>query len=341
MLLGCGTFVVVSTLVRGLTPWPSDYGLKTKFEYFAENKDDYSILFFGSSLVYRSVVPAVIEKEFLDRGIEARCFNFGNPGMRAFETDHLLKEALALRPANLKWVVVEARDWPDAIFGSHAWTKRAAHWHSTEQLLLALESVRISPDRWTDKAVNAIDHLLHWLWRQTAYGRGTDIVLSLADGDRAWNADEALAGLGGYRPLEEEKAEEFVGRHTSFLENQARFLRGVSTLKRALRRPGSLDGYNLGALESQVAAIRAAGAEPIYLIPPGPPGLVSEPAALGLLQEGHIPALLVYNDPVGYPRLYSIDFHFDSNHLNRDGAAYFSRILGRDLADLVLSRRRD
>jgi len=335
-LLGVGAFLAVAALLQGLAPWPSDYGLGAKFEHFAENKDDYEILFFGSSVIYRSVVPSVVEEELPGT---FRCFNFGNPGMRAFETDHLLKEALALRPANLRWVVVEARHWQDSIFPGHAWTKRAAYWHTTEQLSLALQSVRLSPAPTTDKFFMTIDHLLHWAWKQTAYGRGTDIALDLL----GWEFDDTqkarLAAHGGYRPLEEEDDEEFTKRHAIFLKSQDKFLRGVAALKSASRTPGSLEGYNLAALETQIAAIRAAGAEPIYIIPPGPPGLVSQPAVLRLFEAGHIPTLLVYNDPVRYGRLYSIGFHFDSNHLNRAGAAYFSRMLGHDLAALITGTR--
>lgn len=343
LLLGCGAFLIVAAVMYSLTPWPSDYGLKAKFEFFAEHKDDYDILFFGSSVIYRSIVPEVIEDELQlgGDGQRSRCFNFGNPGMRAFETNHLLKEALALRPARLRWVVVEARHWQDSVFAEHAWTKRAAHWHSTDALALSLESVRLSNADSAEKISMAADHLLHWAWKHTAYGRGTDIVLSLLGIDDTQIEKERLSANSGYRALEEEEDEQFARRHAIFLENQGKFERGVATLERANRKPGTLEGYNLKALESQVAAIRAAGAEPVYIIPPGPPGLVSEPAVLRLLQGGQIPALFVYNDPVKFPRLYSVNLHFDSNHLNRAGAAYFSRILGRDLAALMSKRRSD
>lgn len=339
--LGCCAFLAVAFVMHALTPWPSDYGLGAKFEFFANHKDEYEILFFGSSVIYRSVVPALVEGELAEGGDGLRCFNFGNPGMRAFETDHLLKEALALSPARLRWVIVEARHWQDSIFSEHAWTKRAAHWHSTEELSLALESVRLSEADATDKFTMAIDHLLHWAWKQTAYGRGTDIVLDLLGGDAGERERAQLAAQGGYRALEDEDDEEFVRRHAIFVKNQDKFKRGVAALERADRTPGSLGGYNLKALEKQIATIRAAGAEPIYIIPPGPPGLVSEPALLRLQQDGHIPALLIYNDPARYQRLYSVGFHFDSNHLNRLGAAHFSRLLGEDLAAIMTGKKGD
>lgn len=340
-VLGIGAFLLVASVMHALTPWPSDYGLGAKFEFFAEHKDEYEILFFGSSVIYRSVVPAVIENTLRAGGEPLRCFNFGNPGMRAFETDHLLKEALALRPAKIKWVIVEARHWQDSIFSEHAWTKRAAHWHSSDELSLALESVRLSDAAPPGKFFMAIDHLLHWAWNQTAYGRGTDIAVSLLGGDVHEDEKAQLAAHGGYRALEDEDDEDFSRRHAIFLKNQDKFKRGVAALERARRTPGSLDGYNLRAIETQIAAIRAAGAEPIYIIPPGPPGLVSQPAVLRLLKAGLIPALLVYNDPATYRRLYSIGFHFDSNHLNRSGAAYFSRLLGKDLSLLMTGKRSD
>ena len=70
----------------------------------------------------------------------------------------------------------------------------------------------------------------------------------------------------------------------------------------------------------------------------GTPGVGKTTFAAGagalLLAELGAPVLR-YNVPALYPRLYDVEYRFDSGHLSAEGADYFSRLLARDVAALT------
>jgi hypothetical protein len=333
-MIGLGSFLLTAGGIQCLVPWPEEYGVREKFGYFAANKDVYHGLFFGSSEVYRSFVPPIIEEELDRQGVEARLFNFGNPAMGSFEMDYLLKEALSLRPAKLKWVFLELPDWDADIQDVYAYTTRFVHWHSWEETLLAFISAWNHPRGAWEKGILLRDHLLHWIWKLTSYGHGPKIASALLGLDESDPDLNYLEIQGGYRALEDEKGEEFKKRRREFLANPNTFQKRVKNLQKAMERKGTLDAYNLTALGRQIEAIEDAGAEPVFILPPG---FRAKPEGPCLLEENRISTLLVYNRPEQYPFLYDPDFHFDIVHLSREGAKRFSTLFARDWARRIRS----
>jgi len=329
------SFATVAAGVRSVTPWPEEYGVRSKFEYFERNKDRFDALFFGSSRVYRSFVPAVIADELATRGIELAPFNLGNPAMGVFESDFLLREALALEPARLRFVFIEVGHWNPAYPEQNAFSTRLVHWHSLAETRNVLEAVVTHRKRHKRWAL-ALAHLRHWGWKLVSYGRGLDILAAACRLEPP--DDEALGHLDrdlGYRALEDEPGEEFERRRRSFREELGDFERRVALLRRREDRPSGLAGYNLAAIARQVELVRAAGAEPIYVVPPG---IKDMPDPTPLVRAGHVPALLAYHRPSAHPFLYEARWHFDANHLDRRGAERFSRVFARDLAELLAER---
>ena len=77
---------------------------------FGREKDRYDLVFVGSSLVYRSIDPRIIDEELARAGFRVRSYNLGLPGMRPHEANALLRQVLATKPARLRWAVVEVAD---------------------------------------------------------------------------------------------------------------------------------------------------------------------------------------------------------------------------------------
>jgi hypothetical protein len=330
LFLALCSFLLVSATVKYFTPLPSDHGVRDKFVYFAEHKDEYDLLLFGSSRVYRSFVPPVIEEELRKQGMEMRIFNFGYPAMGPFEADHMMRKALALKPARLKWIVMELQPWEPVIVKTQAFTQRAVQWHSLQQLHNALESVVRDQRPLGRRLSMAAEHLLHWAWKQTSYGCARDIL------DAWWSELEEPARLArwqGYCALEDDHNPAIRGRRKTFLMRQEGFEMSVKKfyLAQAQQEPtrAPLSLFNLGALERQQKAIRAAGAEPIYIIPPSKEEL---PQARELQRRGLIPVLMAYNRILKYPFFFKAENCFDHKHLNRETAERLSRIFAADLA---------
>lgn len=337
-------FGLASVLLGRLAPYPEMGGLDDKLRFFEVHRDDYEVVFFGSSRVFRGVVPAELDAEMARLGVPVRSFNFGIDGMSGHETCALVRRVLALWPARLRWVVVELDGWSVDLRPENRFKARIVFWHDREETLSALRTVartEAAPRRRLDLAS---DHLLHMAARSAAAGRGRDLVREVrarfGGGAAARRRAEAeLAQNHGFEPFSP-SAYGTPSTHPfrrRFLELLPAYRVAVARLPEANRAEVGLDGHAVEAVAEQAAAIRRAGARAVHLLTPTArptPGLYRLAAA------GHVPLLLAFNDPQAYPGLFTEEHRFDAEHLTTEGARRFSRLLARRLAAeaLVLER---
>jgi hypothetical protein len=82
-------------------------------------------------------------------------------------------------------------------------------------------------------------------------------------------------------------------------------------------------------LEGQIARIRAAGSEVVYLVGP----TVRDNAEVhALARDGRYPDLLAFDSPTRHPELFEPANRRDAYHLNEAGARAWSRALAEPLA---------
>src|SRR5262245_19965519 len=81
------SFGIVAIGLRQLVPWPEEYGLRAKYDWYRDHKDEFDGVFIGSSRVFRGFDPLVVDGELATRGVPARTFNLGVGGMVTFEMD--------------------------------------------------------------------------------------------------------------------------------------------------------------------------------------------------------------------------------------------------------------
>ena len=124
-----------TSCVQVWVPWPSERQLGARFEYLEQHPDAFDAIYFGTSNVYRSFVPAEFDAELARRGHRIRSFNLGVPGMTVFEMDHLIREVLALRSPRLRWVFFEYEfgrlDRPNRLLHpEHYYEDNQVFWHT-------------------------------------------------------------------------------------------------------------------------------------------------------------------------------------------------------------------
>jgi hypothetical protein len=84
-----------------------------------------------------------------------------------------------------------------------------------------------------------------------------------------------------------------------------------------------------GALAELISEIRAAGAQPIFVICPG-----LNPRANFSAAPGNLP-LFAFNDPNRYPALFKAVVHYDAEHLNKQGAVIFTSLLASSFSEYL------
>jgi len=258
LVAGCA-FALVSTAIRRAVPWPTGFEIREKLEAFEELKNECDVLYFGSSYVYRSFRPEVIDAELATRGVDVTSFNFGIGGMDAFETDHLMREVLAMQPARLRWVFSEPRPYfGDISTSPNAFTERSLRWHTARATWQALRSVWLSTDPSQQKFDDTWVHLRLFARRLGNYGLGRTLASDWLDLDEPYEHAETFVAARGYLPLDGLDLPTFRQRRRALLSNPEEYAAQVAALDKNNTRKVDVSTVNVEAFRSQADAVRAA-----------------------------------------------------------------------------------
>jgi len=309
-------------LLGRVAPFPEVPGIYPKWTHFREHRDDFDVLFLGSSRFYHQIIPAQFDAAVGAAGQRVNSFNFGYDGMWPPESYYLLRQLLALRPARLKWVVVDLMDINTQLDVRNNSTLRMAYWHDLRHTAVAFREILASKYPWNRKA----DFLL-------AHGRlCTQQVLNLGRGAEVLNRRLAPKPPRK-KPLSWESTAGFEAGPNHGMEGEARegFVATVERLKTDLP-PQPVRPVFCEALRELIADVRRAGAEPIFVIAP----TINGRENFTEIPDGA--AVFSLNQPDEYPELFDPARHYDAWHLNETGAVDFTAILARRFAERVLPR---
>jgi hypothetical protein len=329
-VLFAGTLGAGCAAIGFALPLPEVPQVKEKLEWFRAHRDDFTVLFLGTSRVRRHIIPSLFDRLAAERGVAMRSFNLGVDSLDAPEDGYVLDEALRAAPPHLRYVFVELSTFRVNFLGQGADTIRAAYWHDWErtcavwQQLVEKDWREIKPlkkrkqARWSTWLAEvsewtglAAAHGRLFLQRTTNLGRGAALLATLSGQNVP---GDPLARLGpardGFIPSD------IVLSGTPLAE----FQQQVATLRATPSRQRPLDRVPQQTLDEMLAKIRAHGAEPILFIPPLSVGYIFRP------RESDVP-LFNFCDPQQWPELFAPQYRADVGHLNTAGAEIFTRAL--------------
>jgi len=333
--LAFAAFLTVSRTLSPHVPWPAGFEIREKLAVFEAQKDEIDVLFLGSSTVYRSFRPRVIDAEWRELGLDLRSFNLGFGGMSAFEADQLLREVLAMEPARLRWVFVEPRVFHGRLAESpNAFTERSVRWHTWSATLQALHSVDVSDVSDSERRAEWDVHWRLFARKLGNYGLGPSLVSPWFGPEPDAELMDDLERERGYRPLEA-VGDAVAARRALLVQHPERYWQRVTQLQAGNRAAVKLGTLNRSVISEQRWAVHRAGATHLAVVPPG---LAPTAAANALHAAGILPDLFAFNRPTLYPGFYELDARFDQNHLSRSGAEAFSRIFARQVAERLRGR---
>ncbi len=356
-LLALSSFLLLSGWIRSGVPWSETLGVRAKVQAFAETKDEYDAIYIGSSRVFRAFRPDVIDPVISQRGKPFRSYNLGIPGMWSFESDRLLDEIIAMRPARLNWVLVETPIWKADLFSPlRKITERSVRWHTPALTAHAMRSIALEDHPFEEKlrvgwrhltqmAMRSGNHSLGPSWWRSKFGLETPgFEVSVRD----------YRESRGYSALESFDVPGTGERRRFFLRDQAAYLEAVQVLSDAQERGGETGGdgpgismpgqteaagnslafenYNVAALRRQRARLSARNLNLAYIVLPE---LTPGRLFVDLHRRGELPLLFDYKQPSRYPDFYTIEGHFDFWHMSEAGAQRFSRLFARDFLAVI------
>lgn len=294
-------------LIGRRAPFPEVPGIFPKWSYFRENRDRIDVLFLGSSRFYHQIIPA----QFDAAVGRVHSFNFGYDGMWPPESFYLLRQLLAMRPAKLKWVVIDLMDINTQLDERNNSTLRMAYWHDLRHTALAFRDILASRFHWDQKADLLAQHGRLCASQVLNLGRGADLLNKRLAPKPPRRKPYTWASAAGF------EAGPDLGMEGKVREG---YLMTVERLKKGIPlkpvRPVFRD-----ALHEIIHDVRRAGAEPIFVIAP----TINGAENFTDIPDGA--AVFAFNDPAQHPELFDPAKHYDAWHLNEKGAVDFTRLL--------------
>ncbi len=325
LALACG-FFAVDRLCALATGSRYDQGgvARNKAQYFHRHKDEFELVFVGSSRVLNQVSPAVFTRRLADRGQPLTSFNFGLQGMWYPELRLTIEHILAERPARLRYLVIELRDLDRELSWRHYFTRRTVAWHTPQLTLLVLRQLWRTPSlSLLEKTKRSAVHLHHLAYR-------------IANLGLALPALAQATGQPGTCLPENERFDGSVALNPVLATIEAARLPELFAAFADSPQEVEPEPVWTADLVDLVARIRAHDVEPIFVLIP--PVWERRPDVLLLAERGVLPTLFAYQDPAAYPEFHRLENLFNTKHLNANGMVLFTQRLADDFLRWAAAR---
>ncbi len=355
VFLGCCLWIG-SRLPRPPQSWTT-----VKLREFAERKDEFDLVFLGSSQIYRHVDPALFDEVMAAEGVPVHSFNFGVPGMGALENRWILEQVLAMEPARLETIVFDAPAPGVLLSGMNHVTPRVKTWHDLDTTLLALRIIRDAgmPTSWkVDMArrhlvsfgyklcnVGSLREVLEWELTGTSETRADEERMARINGPGGLGTDERgwVSMNKAYNDSSPYQRSLLKQRYDKMQEEMDRWVKRVQEDPDRPRPLLEFDGQprevqDLTPAEKEllgdlIAMTQAAGVRPLFTN--APDIRQKEYFVVEAAKAGVIPELVDMDDPHEHLELLDPTLRFDELHLHEKGAVAYTEALAKEIAELL------
>ncbi|MBD2480486.1 hypothetical protein [Planktothrix sp. FACHB-1365] len=340
---------MTSVLLYQIAPAPEIPIISEKFRKFEEHKNDYNTLFFGSSRIYRHIIPRVFDRQMASKGYNIKSYNLGVSGMNFAETYFFIQKILETKPLKVKWVFIESPDFDLNIADENLKTDRVIYWHTMEHTLWIYQFILESDVTLTRKLFLLGEHTIPLIYHIFNISQADPLIRSFIFSQPDQNPylirerdrrDYSSPGEDGYLALDDEDPTytQFTQRNQDYLSNlesyQEKVLKLIENQKNSNHRT-FLKPLELRTIKEITQLIIKMDAQPILILNP----ILSNQSQLVIASKGgQIFPLISFNDPIKYPELYDPKNRFDSDHLNKAGSQKFTKLLADQFATYLNSK---
>ncbi len=301
------SFLVSVNGIRWLTPEPYIRFFSERLTVFESQKDEYNLVFIGSSHLRSGIDPLLFDRLTAEAGYPCKSFNFSMRGIQLPEMLHLLRRIRTLRPADLKWVVLEPRTWT-YIRTVNIKHRRLVYFHDVPSTLMALRGAYHQAKSRADRFPACRIHLQQFGYRLTNQGLARSLITNLYHGNSPARAEllQQVVTHQGYNPR---KGCTFNLANSRFYEENVQTF--ASNYRKSPLKPELAE-----LLARLLCEIEAMGAKPIFLFPP----IMGSPYELELPADSPAVDIVRLDDVERYPELFALENRWDMEHMNTIGA---------------------
>jgi len=329
-------FLVVCLILRNVFPLHVA-GVSYKLESFARQKDNFDVVFTGTSRVFHGISPAAFDEATRALGCPSRSFNSGADGMSAGEGFSLTRRLLTLHPRQLRYLFFELASGVEAgtPIDNQAVTVRNVYWRDWDSLVSGFRTFwmgisRLDPKidgppySWRRFALYTpifSANVRLWARNETGLGEGFDRLKQTVARlrHRGFSDRPPPPNWDGYFPMSKPMTGETL---TTYRKDFAKVRNHPGN-----RQP---DPITRSELARYARDLEARGVRVVFVVPPSllggrDAGVNCPPGSL----------LFAYDDYLRYPQFYAEENRLDDEHLNARGAELFSRTLAADFLNAV------
>jgi hypothetical protein len=308
--------------------------LPNTFDYALAHKDEFEVIFAGSSFTLNHVDPRVFDEAMAERGYRTNSYNIARGGSSAHESNYLLRRLVRHTPERLVLVITDFQLFELALH--YAGTMRFIEWHDIVETRAAIRTSRTFPDATDEERREAIrTHRGAAAARYTPLGK----FFQLQEKRRLWRQpnpapeggdQERIEARRGYRPLRAGRAME---------GQRERYEKVVRVYERRLAMSTdevSIEGHPLAHYHRQREWLEREG---VHLIHVSTPALYGDPLMVRrLADEGALKRVLLMDDLRELPsKWFEPDNRHDVHHLGQELVPEYTRELAFRLADMIES----
>lgn len=337
-----GVLVALTVGLNSLSLYPDSHN--SNIRYLLDHKDDFNVVFFGSSAIHNMINPRIFDEIVESEGYVVNSYNAGNGASWAHETNHSIRSFLNAGPRDIDFIFIDSFPFKHS---AGPGPQRSEQWHDLRETRSVLRTVSLS-SRLSENQKRDLrkKHLWLMLKKYTPIGISGDLwrfpgILgwrnSQSDRLRPTGATPYSQQINkGYLSFSEIEANYGISvERKRFLKGTSRFtnLKKMRKKQAAQKTPYSLRSYNVKAIRMQVAQILKNGATPIYIVSPA---LLSNPnLSRALKMNKYTPHTFFFDDQEDFPELFEENNRYDIGHLNDETSAYYTALIAREFVLLL------
>lgn len=340
LLVGVVNVFLSRSIYKKVTPffW-GNQAITDKRNYIVKNKDDYNLMFFGSSKTFHQIDPVLFDS-IVSKDMEVHSFNYGIQNLLPPESFYLYENLLKEDSLHFKYVLMELNWFPNIKY-KNLHTRRNFYWLNNDNYVYTINSainsrIPLPYKVWTvgTRSVNYIDKTFN-------IGIVNEIFNYHAqENDETALTLDVLKDNKGFLPVNRDSAAK--GKNSYFLSE--RYRKEIEEVKRAssvsfakYEDVENFDYYNEIYFEKINHLIKLSEDRGIHLIFTMPPQWKSYQydELIPLFEQIPENHKIQFADSRKYPELFKKENLFDADHVNEQGSRILTKLIAEKFRIIV------
>ncbi len=347
ILLGALLFAINQCIHAFFLPFTwGDKDLHAKMTFYNNNKDDYSALFVGGSLVYRHIDPTIMDSICQANGIDFSAFNTGVDGVAFLKQMRVIEAVLKAPSPELKYIFVSLSSTTRFKY-LNMHTKRFATWQRPQEMIRAIRLTWELNIPIKQKLKFSWYYFITMLENGFNVGLMTDAIQYLTHPETEYVTTTLGENNDGFFPYDEQEQLVFEEDTWEYKMQEMMLLSRKNYVEQVGRRDTMLlqnihefEHYNpnhvlnsmLNRYKKMIDACEKKGIQLIVIMPPR----IREPYTHLIPTFNQLPESNKINlaSPIEYPEFYQPENSYNFYHLNKKGATLYTNELTKQFLKL-------